>query len=300
LKNMIKVDRRFLRRHPLPLPEAYTDKNRRGRVFMVGGGESAPGGILLAATAALRAGAGKVQVGVPRSIATTLGLVAPEFGTVRFTGTASGDPAAHSPLPLKKILRQADAALLGPGLSDASNALQLSLRAIRVALYPLVIDAAAITGLWRHARAVRQSAAQIVITPHHGEMAALMGRSERMIANNPHRAALEAAIHLDCTVVLKGVDTLIVSPHGDTLAYRGGVAGLATAGSGDVLAGILTGLLARGARPMAASAWAVYAHAAAGALLTRSVGPLGFLSREIPPLIPKLLQLSIAAKKTRT
>ena len=290
MKNVTNVDKRFLRLHPLPKPSAYSDKNRRGRVFMIGGGESAPGAVLLAATAALRAGAGKVQIGVGGPGGAILGLMAPELGIIRLARTSTGDPAVDSQVAFRRLLVKTDAALLGPGLADARNALRLALRSIRTAQCPLVIDAQALIGLWPHCRAMRRSAIPLIITPHHGEMAALTGRSERAISANPHRVALEAAKRLNCFVVLKGPDTLVVSPQGQMLVHAGGVVGLGTAGSGDVLAGLLTGLLARGASPLIASAWAVHTHAAAGASLTRSVGQIGFLARELPPLFPGLIE----------
>ena len=117
----------------------------------------------------------------------------------------------------------------------------------------------------------------------------LTGLEKTRIRADPARAASDAAAHLGALVVLKGATTIIASPAGEMLVHEGGVPGLGTSGSGDVLAGLMAGLLARGARPIDAAAWAVYLHAAAGRLLTERVGALGFLARELAATIPKLI-----------
>jgi len=120
-----------------------------------------------------------------------------------------------------------------------------------------------------------------VVTPHAGEMARLLDRDKALIEADPLAAAREAAAGLKGVVVLKGSETLVVSPDGRAWLHRGGVVGLATSGSGDVLAGIVGGLMARGAPPLAAAAWGVCVHAEAGRRLSVRVGPTGFLAREL-------------------
>lgn len=128
-----------------------------------------------------------------------------------------------------------------------------------------------------------------MITPHAGEMAALLDWDKETVLHDTAQALRHAIKRYYVTAVLKGAETLIAQPNGATYRHQGSVIGLATGGSGDVLAGVIGGLLARGAPPAQAAAWAVYIHAAAGQRLTKGVGPLGFLARELLPEIPAIL-----------
>jgi len=128
-----------------------------------------------------------------------------------------------------------------------------------------------------------------VITPHAGEMAAVMGMEKEEVEADPLAVARRAAEELGAAVALKGPDTVIAAPDGRAYRYSGGRVGLATSGSGDVLAGLIAGLLARGAEPVAAAACGVWLHGEAGNALARRVGPIGFLARELPAEVPRLL-----------
>ena len=153
----------------------------------------------------------------------------------------------------------------------------------------MVIDALCITGLWDRQHDAAKHRGRLVITPHPGEMAALTGLPKERITADSVRIAEQVAGHLQCVVVLKGSATVIAQPDGPTYRYEGGGVGLATSGSGDVLAGVLVGLLARGAATLQAALWSVYLHGEAGRRLAKRIGPLGFLARELPAEVPKLM-----------
>ena len=277
-----------LRELPLPDSEEDADKDSRGRVLLVGGSALSPGAVLLSGLAALRGGAGKIVVATAQPIAVQLGLIAPEFGIASMRPTSQGEPDAGD-AALDRCLRNCDAILLGPGLLDDNNARALALRIFPILKVPMVLDAAAITCFAGRFGALRAGGVPRIITPHAGEMASLMGMSKNSVQNSSAEIAKNAARELDCLVVLKGATTYIATPGGLMWRHDGGHCGLATAGSGDTLAGLLAALLARGASPEAASVWSVVVHAKAGTLLSTSVGPLGFLARELPPLFPQLL-----------
>jgi hydroxyethylthiazole kinase-like uncharacterized protein yjeF len=148
----------------------------------------------------------------------------------------------------------------------------------------LVLDAGAL-----HAVPANRSE-NIILTPHHGEMASLLGCSKCEVAARPAELALHFAREHRVTVVLKGATTWVATPSGELLLHEGGTAGLGTSGSGDTLAGLLIGLIARGATSAEACAWAVFIHALAGQFLDRQVGPIGYLSRELPGQFPALLE----------
>jgi NAD(P)H-hydrate repair Nnr-like enzyme with NAD(P)H-hydrate dehydratase domain len=121
-------------------------------------------------------------------------------------------------------------------------------------------------------------------------MAKFLEREREQVENDPLDAARAAACRLQAVIALKGSRTHVVSPEGEVLQNDHGAIGLATSGSGDTLSGILAGLLARGTPPQLATAWAVYMHAEAGLRLSKRIGPLGFLAREIPDEIPAIMR----------
>ncbi len=128
-----------------------------------------------------------------------------------------------------------------------------------------------------------------VITPHAGEMASIKGLSKEAVGRDPLATARRAAKHLRAVVVLKGRETHIAAPDGEAFRNRAGNVGLATSGSGDTLAGVIAGLIARGADPVRATLWGVFLHGEAGARLARSRGPLGFMARELPGEVPRIM-----------
>jgi ADP-dependent NAD(P)H-hydrate dehydratase len=280
-----------LAKRPLPDPNEASDKNSRGRVLAVAGSAAVPGAALLAGIAALRAGAGKIQLGVPRSIGAALGIAFPECGILSLKETDDGQPLPNPVDLFSAAIHKADAVLIGPGLMDAEGATNLVKQALAAKTDgTFVLDALALCDIQNYRDTIKQHRGNIVLTPHHGEMAALLGIEKDEVGRDPLRFARTTAENLDCCVILKSDITYIACPDGDTWEHKGGVIGLATAGSGDVLAGIVTGLLARGADPATASLWAVYVHAAAGRALTGRIAPVGFLARDILDLIPGLIR----------
>jgi hydroxyethylthiazole kinase-like uncharacterized protein yjeF len=157
-----------------------------------------------------------------------------------------------------------------------------------------VLDAGALPRLAPQADATRSLGGRLVITPHAGEMAKLCGCERQTIQDDPLNAARKVSRELGAVVALKGADTYIVTPDGDAFLHAAGAVGLATSGSGDVLAGIIGGLLARGADPLTATLRGVCIHGAAGARLTRDIGTVGFLARELLDVIAPLLDATDA------
>jgi NAD(P)H-hydrate repair Nnr-like enzyme with NAD(P)H-hydrate dehydratase domain len=121
-------------------------------------------------------------------------------------------------------------------------------------------------------------------------MAQLLDWKREAVEAEPLTAALRAADLMRAVVIMKGAESWIVAPDGAHWHYDGGGVGLATSGSGDVLAGLVAGILARGADPLTAALWGVYLHGEAGARLAKSMGPLGFLAREISSEVPQILR----------
>lgn len=281
----------LLREHPLPVPREGS-KDARGSVLVIGGSASVPGAALLAGVAALRVGAGKLKIATVASAAAGMGLMVPEAMVVGLPEDSDG--GVDAPRAADDLLRMAggcQAVLIGPGMMGDDASASLTAGLLRAEGSPaFVLDATALCGLAVHAEAVRAVGGRAVITPHAGEMAQLLDRSRDAVEADPLDAARAAADLLGTVVVMKGAATTIVDPQGGHWLYEGGGVGLATSGSGDVLAGLVVGLLARGLEPLSAALWGVFLHGEAGRRLAGSIGPIGFLAREISGVVPGLLR----------
>ena len=277
----------------LPQPGDDADKDDRGRVLVVGGSEQVAGAVLLAGVAALRAGAGKLQLATVRSAAAALGIAVPEALVVALPASRSGEIAGARAYPsLTELAGATNALLIGPGMSSdrAAHALTAPLVRRVSGECVVVLDAAAAVALAGDASMLRPLNRRAVLTPHAGEMASLLGADKRDVERDPGAVARAAAKQFAAVVALKGAETYIADPDGALYRYAGGSVGLATSGSGDTLAGIVAGLAARGAPPVHAAVWGAYLHGSAGRVLARRLGRVGFLARELLDELPPLLR----------
>jgi ADP-dependent NAD(P)H-hydrate dehydratase len=281
------VDAGLLRTMPLPSLGPRGDKDTRGRVLVVAGGAEVPGAALLTGEAALRVGAGNLQFAATERFALALAMAMPEARVLTVAGEGDFSPEAAE--ALTEAARRCDAVLIGPGMIDDAAAGALTARIMEGAPdSAYLLDAAAMTALRQDGRAAR-AAGRLVLTPHPGEMAALSGASLEDVLADPAAAARAAAARFQAVVALKSRDTWIVTPDGRAWIHRGGAVGLGTGGSGDVLAGAIGGLMARGAAPVEAALWGVWLHGQAGERLGERIGPMGFLAREILGELPRVL-----------
>jgi len=285
------LDSTWLRAHPLPSPHPHADKNSRGRVFAIGGCTRVPGGLILTAEAALRAGAGKVQVATARSLALPLGLAMPEVAVFPMDEDDRGEIAGLRD-GIEADIARSDAVIAGPAMScgHAAGAIVDRLLGSECASTTLVLDAAALMELPKRAAALAARWEPAILTPHVGEMAAMLDCPAAEIEADRQAAVRRAAQRFGAVVVLKGATSLVADRGGTLLAYAGGGVGLATGGSGDVLAGIAAGIAARGAPPLEAASWAVWLHGEAGRRCAEQIGPLGFLARELLAHVPGLMR----------
>lgn len=257
--------------------------------MVAGGSAEIPGALLLAGVAALRAGAGKLQLAAPRSAATSLAVALPEARVFSLPETSDGYLDRKAGSRVVECAQHADAILVGPGMlnEDAIKGFMDEL-VRRVADKKLVIDAVALSAL-RGGRYRFTEETRVVLTPNIGELAKVTGDTKAAIEADPRGAATTVARDLNAVVVLKGPETFVATPYGEVFRYSEGEVGLATSGSGDILAGILAGFLARGATLDQAAVWAVYLHGSAGNRLKRRMGAIGFLARELSAEIPALM-----------
>lgn len=276
-----------LRDHALP-PVIDGDKDTKGRILVLAGSRDVPGAALLAATAAMRSGAGKLRIATVESAAMPLAVAMPEAMVFGLPEADDGGFAGAAVEAMKKAAEDVDAIIAGPGVKrgDACKRMTDVLLETDAAL---ALDVAFLRTLEPlHDRELNRPSPPVLL-PNAPELASLLDCDADAVEHDPVRCGIRAA-ELYCSIVLvKGVESHVVTPDGACWRFEGGAPGLGVSGSGDVLAGIVGGLLARGAEPLNALLWAVWLHGEAGARLAQKVGPIGFLAREIADEIPALL-----------
>lgn len=281
------LDRAALAGHPLPAV-IDGDKETKGRILIVAGSRQVPGAALLAAHCAMRAGAGKLRIATAESVASQIAIAMPEAYVVSLAEVEDGGLAGSAAEELKQQAERSTCVVAGPGM-EQSDACRNIADVLLASPAQLVLDAALLHSLSPVKPDQRNAERRPVLLPHSGELASLLDCDEEKIEADPIGCGLEAARLYQATVLVKGVTSHVVTPEGECWTYEGGAPGLGVSGSGDTLAGIVGGLLARGADPLTALLWGVWLHGEAGATLARKVGPIGFLAREIPREIPALL-----------
>ncbi|MEU7803543.1 NAD(P)H-hydrate dehydratase [Micromonospora arborensis] len=275
----------LLRDWALPVPVG--GKQSRGTVLVVGGSRFTPGAVLLAGVAALRAGAGVLQLAAAESTAATLSIQVPEALVVGLPETPDGAVAADREGQLGELVAQADVVVVGPGLKaidETNRLLSLVLDAARPQT-SLVLDAYALGALSHAPDLLVGSGRPVVLTPNVTEAGHLLGRDP---GDDLDAEAAELATRYEAVVSLYGH---VAAPDGRGWREESGDAGLGTSGSGDVLAGLLAGLLSRGADSAQAACWGSFAHAVSGQRLIPRYGRIGFLARELLDEIPGTLSM---------
>ena len=281
---------------PRPPPRLAADahKGDAGRVLCVAGSETMPGAALLAARAAQRAGAGLVAVGCLD--ATLLGLVpaaAPEAVLVDLTEAFERGGRVRPGADERLRARAPHAVLLGPGLGDDARTRSVLALALATFAVPMALDADALNALDGEPERLRAARAPLVLTPHPGEAARLLGLEVPRDPDGRLAAARELAARAGALVCLKGRGTVVAEPGGACWVNPSGNPGMATAGAGDVLAGILVAYLAScstlassGWTPFDAAARAVHVHGRAGDLARAERGTRGLVAGDLVEFLP--------------
>ena len=248
----------------VPRKQAHDNKYTAGSVLIVGGAPGLTGAVCLAAEAAFRADAGYVAVAVPEQ---SLAVVETKLlEPIKLTWDSARDAA-----------EKAGAVAIGPGLGRTDEAKALVAAFLAELEQPVVLDADALhelePGAWRP---------PVVLTPHAGELGRLLGESSDWVAAHRLEAARRTAERFDCVCLLKGADTIVAAPDARTLVCPIDAPALATAGTGDVLTGVLAAYLAKGLEPQLAAAAAATAHGLAG----RTLPQHGAVARDLVAALP--------------
>ncbi len=264
----------------LPVRDERAHKGDFGRVLIIAGSVGFTGAPTLAAHAAVRSGAGLVFLGVPESIY-AIEAVKNDEAMVFPLSPSVPDAIAQ----VTRRLQKCDACLIGPGLGLTSWARELTYAVLESSTVPLIIDADGITAVSRHIDILDKLSCPAVLTPHEGEFARL---SDALTRLSREEAAMEFAASHNVTVVLKGHRTVIAEPDGAAFVSPTGNPGMATGGSGDVLAGMITAFL--GQRIPNAVRKAVYLHGAAGDLCAERYGQYAMTPSDMTDLLKYVLR----------
>jgi len=271
------------------LPEPTGGKNARGSILVIGGSSQTLGAVLLAAEAALRAGAGKLQVATAESVAPFAATALPEALVRALPESDSGAIRAEGADVVRDLAEAADAVLIGPGMQDVDETQGFGDRLLPHLSGPVALDALGLASVTADVQCLRHLDARVVLTPNPTELAIALHVDEDELEEDPAAATVELAGRAKAAVGLGGATSWIAAPDGRLWRDDSGGAGLGVSGSGDVRAGITAGLLARGAEPVQAALWASHLHGRAGERLAATIGRLGFLARELPYQIPAVL-----------
>jgi hydroxyethylthiazole kinase-like uncharacterized protein yjeF len=271
------------------LPEPTGGKESRGSILVVGGSTETLGAVTLAAEAALRSGAGKLQVVVPSKVAPHVSIALPEALVRGVPSTEAGAICGSSTELFLDLAQRASAVLVGPGMADEKETRQLVEALLPELEGPVVLDALGLAAVTEDPSCLHRLGHRVVLTPNPTELAIALHVEPDELAEDPAGGAGRLAEQAHATVGLGGATSWVAAPDGRVWQDESGGAGLGVSGSGDVRAGVVAGLLARGAEPEQAAVWASYLHGRAGERLAATVGRLGFLARELPPEIPRVM-----------
>lgn len=280
------IDIEFLKTIPLPDYSEDAGKNAHGKLLLIAGSRRLPGSAILAARAALRTGCGTVRLAAPASVASQIAVAVPELMVLPLPETQDGTIAAAASGQLKDQWEACDAVVIGPGLDDNEETAEFVRQIVAACPLPLLIDAHALPALKGGKAKLGPAGKARVVTPHLAEMAALTGQDIAKIEASREAVAESLAREAKACVVLKGSETLVASPGGELHKNVAGTRGLGTAGSGDVLAGIIGSFLTQGMEATAAACWGVHLHAIAGEALEKEMGDDGITATDIVRALP--------------
>ena len=274
-----------------PIPDEGS-KHDRGRALIVGGSRETPGAMLLAANAAMRAGAGVVQVATAASAASSLSIAVPEARIIPLHEVGVSGAVTDDGNRVADLAATVDAVIVGPGTLEIAPTRSLLYAAV-AGLGPetiLIVDAAALDVVADDPLLLGPVSGRVVLMPNPNEAARLTDRDPERVVDDPVEVLEELVERFGTVVAVRGKQTWVSAPKEATYCNTGGHRLLGVAGSGDVLGGVLLGFAARGYTPLAATISAVYAHARAGEQLAEKGPAIGRFARELLDELPAVIE----------
>lgn len=275
----------------LPPRPTHSHKGTYGRVFVAAGSVGMTGAAALTSAGALRAGAGLVTLGTPKNLNPILEVKLTEVMTLPLPETAEGSLALEAKVDIIEAIERTKPVLaIGPGLSQHPETVSLVHSVIRESDTPTVIDADGINALARSKEILSSLSPQTVLTPHPGEMARLLGGTIEALERDRIGLAQRFAQDHNVTLVLKGAPTVVAREDGEVWINSTGNAGMATGGMGDVLTGLIAGLMAQKISAFDAAVLGVYLHGLAADLVAEKIGLHGLMAGDVLNNVPEAIK----------
>jgi len=273
------------------LPDAH--KGTTGHVLVVSGSVGKTGAAAMTAMSAMRAGAGLVTLAIPESLNPVLETQVLEAMTYLLPETENGIIGESAFNKIMDLLAGKKCLAIGPGLGQTAETKKLVHRIIKESPVTIVIDADGLNNIAGSTEILKKAKAPVILTPHPGEMARLIDSTTGSVQKDRIACARKFAKKFNVHIILKGVKTIIAHPDGNIFINPTGNPGMASGGMGDVLTGIIAGLVAQGFSPESAAHTGVYLHGAAADRLAEKIGPFGYLATEVMNAIPGQIKLII-------
>lgn len=275
----------------IPHRKRNTNKGDYGKGNIIAGSTGLTGAAILACRAALKSGMGLLKLYIPESLNVIITTAVPETVTVPLVEVRKGVIGINNFNKVIEESNKSDVLAIGPGCGLNAEVGELLKRIIFEVHKPLVIDADGLNALAKNVHWLENKKQDIIITPHPGEMSRLCGQSVEEVNDHPIQTALQFSRDWGVITVLKGTRTVIATPTGEVFININGNPGMATAGSGDVLTGVITSFIAQGFKPIDAAVFGVYIHGMAGDIMAESRGEHGLLAGDIVEGITRALKV---------
>lgn len=273
----------------LPPRPADSHKGSFGQILLVAGSLGMSGAALMSAKSCLKSGAGLAIVATCKSLLQS--LPAEEIIYKGCAETADGSLSKEAMKAIEHEMERAEVMVIGPGLSSNDETIELIQELIKKVRVPCVIDADGLNALSKNPKVLTEAEGGFIFTPHPKELSRLMGKTVKEVQSDRIRAAQEAAKRFGATIVLKGAHTVVATPDDDVFIIPTGNSGMATAGSGDVLSGVIAGLLAQGMNRTWAAVAGAYIHGASGDVAATELGEDGMVASDIMNCVPIVMKM---------
>jgi NAD(P)H-hydrate epimerase len=284
----MRLPSRLLRRKP------DSHKGDFGHVFILAGSARFSGAAVLCAEACMRTGAGLVTLGIPKSLnVAVIKIKPPEIMTLALRETKEVTLAGSAYRKIRDFSNGVDVLVIGPGLSQNRQTQGLVRRIVSLIPKPMVIDADGLNALAEHPEILEKlgrTQRTTIVTPHPGEMARLLGSTIARVSNKREEIAQRFSRRYKITVVLKGHRTVVSDFRAGAYINNTGNPGMSTAGSGDVLTGMIAAFLGQGLDPFSAAKYAVYLHGLAGDLAAKEKTQISLIASDIIAKIPAAIK----------
>ncbi|MBR2715562.1 MAG: NAD(P)H-hydrate dehydratase [Ruminococcus sp.] len=283
------IDESFVKAN-LPLRPDDANKGTMGTLVNISGSYSMAGACILSSMSALRSGVGLLKVALPKSIYEIVASLAYEAVFLPLDESENGTVDIRSLDYLLEVSRKSTAVLLGCGLSLCDDTVDFVREFIKACTTKVLLDADGINAISLNTNVLKQCSCDMVLTPHPKEMSRLCKKSVEYIESNREEVATQFAKEYGVTLVLKGKDTLVTNGQ-DVYVNKTGNSSMAKGGSGDVLSGIISSLMAQGVDPFKASCMGVYIHGLSGDLSARDLSKTSAVPRDIVEYLPKVYKI---------